>query len=68
MVSYVNKIWKNSSKYTYSILFLQWLDTLVVGWLELWYGENDKDQSASTCIQAHKGRLYHYMYEVFAKV
>lgn len=46
-----------------SVSLLQWLDNKVVGWLELLY---ETGKSGEGSMSAHKGRLYHFMYNIYA--
>ena len=50
-------------------IILQWLETRVVGWLELLYGDTDSHNTETySNLQAHKDRLLHYMYETYAMI
>ena len=56
--------------------FYQWLETKVVGWLELIYGPCDSSgemrehnnlvSAHHNPVSAHKDRLYHYMCDIYA--
>ena len=44
----------------------QWLETTVVGWLEMIYGR--EEETSCGPVQAQKDKLYHYVYVIYAQV
>ena len=44
----------------------QWLETTVVGWLEMIYGREEEPSCGP--VQAQKDKLYHYVYVIYAQV
>ena len=56
------------TSYLYIVfVFLQWLDTKVLGWLHLVYSGN-RTHIYSDCIDGFKGRLLHFLYETYANI
>ena len=61
---------KPSNLHLLFVLSFQWLETKVVGWLELIYGHQSPmlTEDSSSPIKSHKGRLYHFMYDIYSRI
>ncbi|XP_067662241.1 anaphase-promoting complex subunit 2-like [Haliotis asinina] len=57
---------KGNYETSYLDTLQKWLDSKVLGWLNIIYAGN-RTSSGPECISAFKGRLLHFLYETYAK-